>query len=210
MPELSTKAQALVRAGRAAYLPGPEDRERVRQALQAHLGNAPATPPVRPLWLRVAVPLAGLGVVGGVVAFALRQGEPVAPAPVVSAAVVVSSSGVVPPAPSASAVERPEPSPEPAPRASTPRRPSDRLAEEVAILSRAANELRSGRPARALEGLNEHQTKFPGGALTEERRAARAEALCALGRMGEARAELAKLGGSSPTAQRARQYCDKR
>ena len=101
---------------------------------------------------------------------------------------------VTPPSPPAV-----EPAPEPAAVApSSPARRGDRLAEEVAILSQAAKDLRAGRAATALSALNEHQRRFPSGALTLERRAARAEALCSLGRMPEARAELGALTRSAP------------
>jgi Tetratricopeptide repeat len=43
--------------------------------------------------------------------------------------------------------------------------------------------------------------------LLEERRAARAQALCALGRHAEAERELAKLPQASPQAARVRQLC---
>jgi TolA-binding protein len=74
----------------------------------------------------------------------------------------------------------------------------DRLAEEVAILSQAAKDLRAGRAANALSALNEHQKKFPNGLLAQERRAARAEALCSLGRYTEAQSELATLSRTAP------------
>jgi hypothetical protein len=81
------------------------------------------------------------------------------------------------------------------------------LAEEVTLLSRATSALRSGQPNDALKSLNEHQSKFPRGLLSEERRAARAQALCALGRHSEAEREIAKLAPASPQAARARQLC---
>ena len=65
-----------------------------------------------------------------------------------------------------------------APPTSATRHSPDRLAQEVALLSRATSALRSGRPADALTALNEHQSQFPKGVLAEERRAARAQALC--------------------------------
>jgi hypothetical protein len=87
------------------------------------------------------------------------------------------------------------------------------LAQEVAILSRAGTELHAGRPAAALEVLDEHQRKFPRGVLTQERGAARIQALCALGRMKEARAGLARLARAfpgSPHVARARKACGSR
>jgi hypothetical protein len=46
------------------------------------------------------------------------------------------------------------------------------------------------------------------GILTEERRAARAQALCSLGRRGEADAELLGLPPRSIAGARAKQVCD--
>ena len=83
----------------------------------------------------------------------------------------------------------------------------DRLAQEVALLSRAQAALRSGKPAVALEALNEHERKFGNGLLAEERMAARAQALCALGRNAEADAQLAQLSPNSLHGQSARQAC---
>jgi hypothetical protein len=68
----------------------------------------------------------------------------------------------------------------------------------VAILSRAASALHAGRAASALKAIDEHQRKFPQGLLSEERRAARAQALCLLGRRGEAELELQRLVKNSP------------
>jgi len=92
-----------------------------------------------------------------------------------------------------------EPPVAPAPL-SPPRKqtPADRFAEEVAILSKATSELRAGRANDGLKLLEEHERKFPSGRLAEERRAARIQALCALGKLPEAEAELARLKASSP------------
>jgi hypothetical protein len=68
--------------------------------------------------------------------------------------------------------------------------------------------LRAGRVSVALKTLDEHRRRFPSGILTEERCAARAQALCALGRQREAQAELDRLAPRSLAAARARQICD--
>jgi hypothetical protein len=80
----------------------------------------------------------------------------------------------------------------------------------VVLLSRATTALRAGRAVEALKALDEHQSRFPRGALGEERRAAKAQALCSLGRMSEGRAELARLAPESPALARAKQVCDSR
>jgi hypothetical protein len=76
-------------------------------------------------------------------------------------------------------------------------RAPDRLAEEVALISRAQSELASSRLDNALSILDEHARKFPRGILTEERIAARIQALCALGRTAEANAQLNRLSRRS-------------
>jgi predicted Zn-dependent protease len=75
---------------------------------------------------------------------------------------------------------------------------SDRFAEEVALLSKATTSLRAGKPAEALALLDAHRHKFPGSRLVEEERAARAQALCALGNRAEAAAEVARLERVAP------------
>jgi hypothetical protein len=222
MSELSPKARDLVSAGKGALRPSDADRERVLGALQARIGAPTAAPDhatvsfksagVNGSWAWVAAGLVGAGIVGAILV------RPNGTAPDASASVPSPQLSVGAPPPLVverlSAVPEAEPalSAEPdaavAPPAS--RRARDRLAEEVAILGRAAGDLRAGRAADALSALNEHQSKFPKGALAQERRAARAEALCALGRFAEARSELSRLPKASPQAVRATAFCDKR
>ena len=61
------------------------------------------------------------------------------------------------------------------------------LAEETRLLHAAQRELARKNTSAALALLDEHASKFPGGALAEERTAARVLALCDLGRTAEAR-----------------------
>jgi hypothetical protein len=68
------------------------------------------------------------------------------------------------------------------------------------MLSKATGLLNTGRASEALRALDEHQRRFPSGALTEERRGARAQALCTLGNRAEAEKELARLARSSPSS----------
>jgi outer membrane protein assembly factor BamD (BamD/ComL family) len=60
-------------------------------------------------------------------------------------------------------------------------------AAEVRLLGDAQSEMRAGEPERALLLFDEHARRYPKGALGEERDAARIGALCALGRISEAR-----------------------
>lgn len=228
MSELSPKTKELVREGRSALQPNEADRERVLAALRARLGNAPppgdAAPEAaeagRALWSYLSAGILGLALVGGAVGLALRARHPDDPAALPPAASIPapalaraaqSAASLAPPRQSAMTPATPAPSAA-APAVSWRRQPED-LSQEVAILSRAAKELRSGRAADALGSLHEHQSRFPNGALSEERRAAKTEALCALGRFTEARAELAKILRRSPhsaLAARARDVCKAR
>jgi len=218
MSELSPRARELVHSGRGLNRPTALDRERVQIALQAKLGAAvlPAevsspVPVARPRWPFISSAIVGAALVGGALFFVSRH-EPgatsAARAPVASAAAPSSALPVVAAADSAS----PAASPPPAIVSSEPPAPSarpaqDRLAQEVALLARATSDLHAGRAADALKVLDEYQRKFPKGLLTEERRAARAQALCSLGRKSEAQAELARLAPQSPAAARAKQVC---
>jgi len=85
---------------------------------------------------------------------------------------------------------------------------ADTLAQEVRLLSSATSQLGSGQAAGALVALDEHQRRFPSGALREERNAAKARALCMLHRFSEGRAALALLASGSPIASRAKEDCD--
>jgi hypothetical protein len=91
-------------------------------------------------------------------------------------------------------------------------RPSleDPLNVEVALLARAREELRLGRPARALEALAEYDRRFGRGALGEERRAIAAIAACQAtpGPGARAQAEaFVRSAPSSPLLERVRAAC---
>ncbi|HEY3500864.1 MAG TPA: hypothetical protein VGK73_39500 [Polyangiaceae bacterium] len=72
------------------------------------------------------------------------------------------------------------------------------LSEETALLARAQRELGAGNAASALSLLAAHAERFPNGALAEERSAARVLALCALGRVVEARRDAELFAARSP------------
>lgn len=220
MSELSPQGQALLRATRAALRPQSADRERVLASLRERLGalgpstmgKAAAAHASRTVWTAAAAAFVG---VGGAVAIGLSSLAPAVKAPspppvAVAAAAAVPTVAADAPVSPAEVVPQPSPATPPAASALSRR---DRLAEEVVILSQAAKDLRAGRAASALNALNEHQRRFPSGLLTQERRAARAEALCSLGRFPEADAELATLvrtAPQSPLTVRAQQLCKAR
>ncbi len=218
MAALNPKAHALVRAGREGLRPPAGERDRIEALLDARLSGltpAPRVEPPRPprmMGWRFVPPLAiGVALFGGAAYFALRSTAVDAPAPAVTAAAPLASVSAQPaevtPVAPAGVVPEPEP-PHKATVEPLPPRADDRLAQEVALLSRAMSDLRSGRAAQALKLLDEHQRKFPKGALGVERRGAKAQALCLLNRVNEGRAELAGLAPQSPAAGRAKQVCD--
>ena len=219
MSALGPKALAVLQKGRAGLRPAAGERERIEALLDARLASgapALAAAAARPLltnaWRVALVGAFGVAAAGGSVFFALRPASPtpaasVSTAPPAPSAPVSATAAVLdePPAaeraPSASPV-KPQDAPSSAPRA------QDSLAQEVALLSRATSALRAGKGGEALRVLDEHQRKFPNGALSVERRAARGQALCSLSRIAEGRAELARLAPQSPAAGRTKQVCD--
>ena len=224
MSDLGRRASELVRAGREAGRPSEKDRERNLAALRARLAAASVPTEIaasrgaprarRPLWTAAAVMGAVLGA-GAALAVTMRQPRPPA-APIDSKPVAAQVEAASAPEETARAVPPiPSESPPPAvgaePGSAAPHRPTrDRLAQEVAILSRAASSLEAGRASEALRAIDEHGRKFPNGVLKEERYAARVRALCALGRRDEAARELAllaELAPGSPQVARARQGC---
>jgi len=84
------------------------------------------------------------------------------------------------------------------------------LAEETRLLNAAQHELAQKHANGALGLLDEHASRFPGGALAEERTALRVLALCDLGRTVEARRAadvFIKRSPSSPLVPRLRGSC---
>lgn len=124
-------------------------------------------------------------------------------------AVVTAPPAPVPVARPAAAPSKPEPEPAPAaplepaaPSAAAPPlaapAPSvgSRLGQEAASLEAALSALKAGgkgNAARALQAIDQHLQKFPGGTLELEARVARVDALLVLGRRQEARHELSRL-----------------
>jgi hypothetical protein len=225
MSELGKDAQAVVSAGRGLLGPNTADRERIARALRERLDGFEAPSGGALALTNVATGFAkkGLALVGAVL---VVGGVVVSSSGTRLASVAHGSSPARLTVPAAPRVEATSPSTLPAVEAtSTPlaveappsdspsagaRRRSDRLAEEVAILSRAETEFHAGHPARALQVLEEHRRKFPNGALVQERIAARVHALCALGRTTEAESDLARLERVSPRSLqegRAREAC---
>jgi hypothetical protein len=204
--------------------PPAGERERLEALLDARLGagasspvNPPVPSPARHLggWRLVSSLTVGVALVGGAALWGLQgnPGEHAPPPASASAQEQPALPAIAPAAPTVeieppSAVAPAHPVKPPVETQAPAQRSQDRLAQEVALLSRATSDLRGGRAGAALKLLDEHQRKFPNGMLTVERRAARAQALCALKRVGEGRAELSHLAPQSPAAGRAKQLCD--
>jgi len=235
MAGLSAELQQLVATYRSAKRPSDADTAHILEGLRARLGDGTITGPDSAdaatststgllVGKGVLASLAGLAVLGGVWFFATlapraapSEANSTASAATTASADIGSNGGVT----TSSATPAPEPAGSQAPvvpssaparvstRAVAPHPARDRLAEEVVLLSRAQAALRSGRPAAALVALNEHEREFGNGLLVEERIAARARALCALGRDIEADAQLARLSPKSLHGQ-ARKACSSR
>jgi len=231
---LSPESEELMQAGREALRMSDADRERVLQALLARVGGGPGTEGAdgpsgglaaakstvaKATLVKALAVVVGLGVSGGGLYLALRSEPPSPSSAVVPSAIPLKEA---PPQVAPLAIgESPKAAASPVPQAQIVEtkttkvnrqaaRDEDSLVQEVAILSRASGELHAGRPAAALAALADHQRKFPAGMLTQERAAARIQALCALGRTQEAKAELAQLertAPSSPHVGRARKAC---
>lgn len=220
MASLSPKARALIQASRRARRATPADRARIEAALRARLGPdaLPPEPKAAPVAHRAGFRLAfkaaaSVCVVGGALLFAVgaptrtpkaktRQ-DTAAEAVTAPSESLSERHNVVASVPTASRSEDAPAAP------SAPMRRQDGLAREVALLSRAMSALNAGRAGDALRALDAHQRRFPSGLLTEERRAAKAQALCLLGRVSEGRSELHHLAPESPAKARATQVCDR-
>jgi hypothetical protein len=214
MSELSREARGLIDDGHSVLRPSSGDRARVKSALAARLGGAAlllphqanaATTASKWLigWSKAHTLIAGMGagvlVIGATYLAAQSSVEPAASPPVKPPAVApLAARSPAAPLNNVAPIEAQPSAPEPAVSSLHKQAPVDPLVEEVAILSRATSALRAGKPAEGLRLLNEHQRKFPNGRLAEERRAARIQALCAMGKRTEAEAELARLAQSSP------------
>lgn len=101
-------------------------------------------------------------------------------------------------------------SPSVASKTETPKVEGDSLANELELMHEAQVALANGNAQLALAKASEHQKRYPHGSLAPEREGTRVLALCALGRVDEARrAGKAFLGayGKSPLADRVRHSC---
>jgi len=230
MSDLDQQARAIVEAGRDADQPTAADRDRIKRAVlvQIAAGGAVASTAVAgtlSLGAKVGLAVVAVALVGGgaVGVLKVRSSHPAAvPSPRPAPAAVTA-----PPAPRAAAIEL---SPQESPaamddkirKAERPRKaaPSlgrgdkgadaDQVSAEVEVLKRAREELRLGRPARALEALVEYDRRFGRGVLGEEREAMAAIAACQAtpGPAARAGAEaFMRKAPASPLRERVREAC---
>ena len=106
------------------------------------------------------------------------------PAPPVAATPPAAPAALAAPATAPPAPEAASPEPAAAPKSAAKPTPPAQLSE-AELLEQARSALR-GDPARALARANEHRSRFPGGALVQEREVIAIKALRQLGRTAEA------------------------
>jgi len=237
MSDLEHRARVIVEAARDADIPSSADRDRIKRAVlfQIAAGGAMASSAAAgtlasgTLSITAKVGLAVLAVSlvgGGTVGLLELRGADRAPgpAPRVSPRMMRAPASV--PAPVEMAKVRVESSPAPSDdrswKAERPRKlamqhgrtakaaDEDQLNAEVAVLKRAREELRLGRPSRALESLVEYDRRFGQGALGEERHAMAAIASCQAepGPASLAQAEeFIRRAPTSPLRDRVREAC---
>ncbi|MBN2576297.1 MAG: hypothetical protein JXP73_17175 [Deltaproteobacteria bacterium] len=228
MNDLESRAKAIVEAGREADAPKAADRDRIKRAvlMQIVAGGAVASSAAAStlsLGAKVGLAVLAVSVVGGgtVGVLKVRSTRPAVEEHVPAAA--KSAPAVLPEA-------IPAPEEQPAPegmedttrKAEPPRKPAapggrmektpedDQLNAEVAVLKQAREELRLGRPARALQALVEYDRRFGQGVLGEERQAMVAIATCQAkpgpGAWAQAEAFM-REAPASPLRERVREAC---
>lgn len=232
MSDLDHRARAIVDAGRDAEVPSAADRDRIKRAVlvQIAAGGAVATTAAAgTLSLGAKVGLAVLAVTlvgGGTVGVLKARGSHPLVVPRARVAPAAAAAPATAPLPVAAVEVVPRdlsaPVDEKARKAERPRRTmaqtgradkgadADQLNAEVSVLKRAREELRRGRPARALEALAEYDRRFGRGVLVEERQAMAAIAACQAepGPATRAQAEAFMRGApASPLRERVREAC---
>jgi outer membrane biosynthesis protein TonB len=101
-------------------------------------------------------------------------------------------------------IATPEPAPEPdkptpkiKPQPKPPAQPKT-LADEVALMQALSTALKAGDPSKVLVLVAEHERDFADGQFIEERRAAKARALCQSGKLAAGKQEAQRFGSRWP------------
>lgn len=229
MSTLSPKERAIVDAARKGWGPSASATRSVREGVAAKLHadptfgmDAPGPARVTSRATRLVASKAVLGMAAGLAVVGLSaaifvkretpaprprpsvemplpsEEPPRAPATVIATVSIDSLPNAVPEVPKAT-------TPVGTARPAASGRTNDDIAEEVALVGAAQKSLRDGSPEDALATLARHASRFPSGALREERIAIQVLALCALGDLPRARtlrAELERISPSSSHRQR--------
>lgn len=212
MTELSPKAKALFEQAQTSFEPDAARLARVRASLTAKLGPGSTGGSGGPAGTKSLIRKGALGSLAGavgigVIVVAVRAFSPAPSSPNAPAEERAPAAVSVPPptrvaevAPQASASSVPPATSLRPTRVGASAQPSDvdSLAEELALMREVRTALSSGNASRALTLLDEHARRFPRGTLGQERQATRVLALCAAGRVGEARAEAARFEKAAP------------
>lgn len=230
MNDLDPRARAIVDAARDADAPSTADRDRIKRVVLAQIvaGTAVASTAAAgtlSLGAKVGLTVLAVAVVGGGTAGLVKMRSAHERAAARSRAPARTAAA---PLPAATPALIPQVPPEPVladekahklgkPREAIPKSErveqatdEDKLSAEVAVLRRAREELRRGRPGRALEALAEYDRLFGRGVLGEERQAIAAIAACqaAPGPTARAQAEaFMRKAPASPLRERVREAC---
>jgi hypothetical protein len=235
MNDLDSRARAIIENARQADEPLPTDRDRIKRAILVQLAagtvvSTAAAAGTMTVGMKVGVAVLAVSLVGGGAAgvahwvrphntasVAMVSSRRIAPAPRTTTSPVAVREIATPPVTDSSSTEgkgrRPERSRKvasPVSKEEPPVLAEDVLTAEVAVLKRAREELRMGRPAKALEALLEYDRRFGKGVLGEERQAIAAIASCQAqpGPRAQAQARAFMLSSpKSPLLERVRAAC---
>jgi RNA polymerase sigma-70 factor (ECF subfamily) len=205
--ENAVRARELLRHGGRGDRPPAGAERRVMASLMAAIPQlaAPTSAAVLGGWglAKIATASLGLGAAGLVVLAVgarLVQAEPTSePVKAPSVEAVPAAVATASPSPVPAPVARDSPTvevPEPPPPAATTRIESklDPLGEELVLMGKIRDALKSTDSKLALDLLDEHARRFPDGRFALERRRSRVTALCQAGRREEAETIAARLG----------------
>jgi hypothetical protein len=206
LPPLDDDVQNLLEGARRGIKAPPEARRRLWSALDVAAlagtgaGSAAVAKVTRAAWLARWAPVAASfvvgGVVGGTLVFALRPPRIMEGPP----RVILVAASAEPQAPTATAsIAAPSASvPRAVPTSSEVAVETGGIKAERALLDRARLSLEQGDGAAALRTAQEHEQRFPGGVLAQEREAIAIRALLLLGQTKDARDRLARFRARYP------------